>query len=119
MNERHASTSVELPPPSSPRFFLRSDSSLMAPSHAPNPSGSGNLRPGSSTREIANTSSAPAEGILVNPGSEAVAWALVTAVRRYRGREISTTGDGFLATFDGPARAVRCAGAVAQGVRRL
>jgi class 3 adenylate cyclase len=31
---------------------------------------------------------------------------------RHRGREIKTTGDGFLATFDGPARAVRCAHAV-------
>lgn len=28
---------------------------------------------------------------------------------RHRGREIETTGDGFLATFDGPARAIRCA----------
>jgi class 3 adenylate cyclase len=31
---------------------------------------------------------------------------------RYRGREIDTAGDGFLATFDGPARAVRCAMAI-------
>ena len=31
---------------------------------------------------------------------------------RFRGREIDTTGDGFLATFDGPARAVRCARAI-------
>ena len=31
---------------------------------------------------------------------------------RFRGQEISTTGDGFLATFDGPARAVRCAVAI-------
>ena len=31
---------------------------------------------------------------------------------RYRGREIDTAGDGFLATFDGPARAVRCAQAI-------
>ena len=31
---------------------------------------------------------------------------------RYRGREIDTAGDGFLATFDGPARAVRCATAI-------
>ncbi|HET6963943.1 MAG TPA: adenylate/guanylate cyclase domain-containing protein [Acidimicrobiales bacterium] len=31
------------------------------------------------------------------------------ALDRHRGREIKTTGDGFLATFDGPARAIRCA----------
>jgi class 3 adenylate cyclase len=31
------------------------------------------------------------------------------ALARFRGREVKTTGDGFLATFDGPARAVRCA----------
>jgi len=40
-------------------------------------------------------------------------------LQRYRGREIGTTGDGFLATFDGPARAVRCASAIGQGIRRL
>jgi class 3 adenylate cyclase len=38
---------------------------------------------------------------------------------RYRGREISTAGDGFLATFEGPARAVRCASAITQAVRSL
>lgn len=38
---------------------------------------------------------------------------------RYRGREIKTTGDGFLATFDGPARAVRCACAIRDAVRHL
>jgi pimeloyl-ACP methyl ester carboxylesterase len=38
---------------------------------------------------------------------------------RFRGREIDTTGDGFLATFDGPARAVRCARALSDGVRAL
>ena len=32
-----------------------------------------------------------------------------TALDRYRGREIDTTGDGLLATFDSPARAIRCA----------
>ena len=31
---------------------------------------------------------------------------------RFRGRELKTIGDGFLATFDGPARAVTCAGAI-------
>jgi class 3 adenylate cyclase len=38
---------------------------------------------------------------------------------RFRGREIQTTGDGFLATFDGPARAVRCATELADAVRTL
>ena len=37
----------------------------------------------------------------------------------FRGREIDTTGDGFLATFDGPARAVRCACAISREVRAL
>lgn len=35
-------------------------------------------------------------------------------LRRYRGREVKTTGDGFLATFDGLARAIRCAHAIRQ-----
>lgn len=38
---------------------------------------------------------------------------------RFRGREIDTTGDGFLATFDGPARAIRCAGAIVDAVKPL
>jgi len=33
-------------------------------------------------------------------------------IARFRGREVNTTGDGFLATFDGPARAVECACAI-------
>jgi class 3 adenylate cyclase len=36
---------------------------------------------------------------------------------RWRGREVKTTGDGCLATFDGPGRAVRCACAVRDGAR--
>jgi class 3 adenylate cyclase len=40
-------------------------------------------------------------------------------LRRFRGREVKTLGDGILATFDGPARAVRCAQAIASGVRPL
>ena len=38
---------------------------------------------------------------------------------RFRGREIDIAGDGFLATFDGPARGVRCARAVTDGVGAL
>jgi class 3 adenylate cyclase len=38
---------------------------------------------------------------------------------RFRGREVNTVGDGFLATFDGPARAIRCAHAIAERVRAL
>jgi pimeloyl-ACP methyl ester carboxylesterase len=37
----------------------------------------------------------------------------------YAGREVDTAGDGFLATFDGPARAIRCAAAAVTGVRSL
>jgi class 3 adenylate cyclase len=38
---------------------------------------------------------------------------------RYRGTEIDTAGDGFLATFDGPARGVRCAQAITEAMRPL
>jgi len=38
---------------------------------------------------------------------------------RYRGHEVDTAGDGFFATFDGPARAIRCAGAITEAVRTL
>lgn len=41
------------------------------------------------------------------------------ALERFRGREIDSAGDGLFATFDGPARAVRCACAIRDGVRRL
>jgi class 3 adenylate cyclase len=37
----------------------------------------------------------------------------------HRGREVKTMGDGFLATFDGPARAIRCATAIAAAVREI
>jgi class 3 adenylate cyclase len=40
-------------------------------------------------------------------------------LERFGGREINTAGDGFLATFDGPARAVRCAFAVIASLRPL
>ena len=38
---------------------------------------------------------------------------------RFRGSEVSTTGDGVLATFDGPARGIRCARSIADSVRPL
>jgi class 3 adenylate cyclase len=38
---------------------------------------------------------------------------------RHGGTEMAHTGDGFVATFDGPARAIRCAEAIAPAVRRL
>jgi class 3 adenylate cyclase len=42
-----------------------------------------------------------------------------TLLARYRGVEVDTAGDGFFATFDGPARAVRCAQAIVEAVRPL
>jgi class 3 adenylate cyclase len=38
---------------------------------------------------------------------------------RFRGQEVDTAGDGFLASFDGPARAIRCASAIVEGVGEL
>jgi len=38
---------------------------------------------------------------------------------RFRGVEVDTAGDGFFASFDGPARAIRCASAISSGVREL
>jgi class 3 adenylate cyclase len=38
---------------------------------------------------------------------------------QFRGREVKTTGDGFLAAFDGPARSVRCAWTIAEEARPL
>ena len=40
-------------------------------------------------------------------------------LERFRGREVKTLGDGFLATFDGPARAIECACAIRDGVHPL
>jgi class 3 adenylate cyclase len=47
----------------------------------------------------------------------------LAAVRRelsaFRGREVKTLGDGFLATFDGPARAIECGQSIAAAARSL
>jgi pimeloyl-ACP methyl ester carboxylesterase/class 3 adenylate cyclase len=42
-----------------------------------------------------------------------------TELERNRGREVKTMGDGFLATFDGPARGIRCARAISEEVGTL
>jgi class 3 adenylate cyclase len=40
-------------------------------------------------------------------------------LQRFRGREVDTAGDGFLAVFDGPARAIRAGRAIVEAVRRM
>jgi class 3 adenylate cyclase len=40
-------------------------------------------------------------------------------LKSFRGREVKTMGDGYLATFDGPARAIQCGSAIAEAVRPL
>ena len=45
--------------------------------------------------------------------------AIRSELGRFRGKEIDTAGDGFFATFDGPARAIRCGCAIAQAMREL
>lgn len=40
-------------------------------------------------------------------------------LKRFRGREVKTTGDGFLASFDGPARCIRCAEAIVDATQVL
>jgi class 3 adenylate cyclase len=49
---------------------------------------------------------------------EAIESAMRHELDRFRGRAIKTMGDGLLATFDGPARAIRCATAIRDGARR-
>lgn len=44
---------------------------------------------------------------------------IVRQVHRFGGRPVKTTGDGILATFEGPAQAVRCGLAISDGARRL
>ncbi|MGH2727215.1 MAG: adenylate/guanylate cyclase domain-containing protein [Actinomycetota bacterium] len=41
------------------------------------------------------------------------------ALSQFKGREIKTTGDGFLAAFDGPGKGINCAIAIRQGAHRL
>jgi class 3 adenylate cyclase len=48
---------------------------------------------------------------------ESVESAVKRDLTRFRGRAVKTMGDGFLATFDGPARAIRCASAIRDAAR--
>jgi class 3 adenylate cyclase len=50
---------------------------------------------------------------------EAQQRAVRSELDRHHGREIKSTGDGFLATFDGPARAVHCGKAIVESVRKI
>ena len=52
---------------------------------------------------------------LLNTHDETVRKELI----RFRGNEVKSLGDGFLATFDGPARAIRCAGAIQDALRKI
>jgi class 3 adenylate cyclase len=45
--------------------------------------------------------------------------AVRSELRRFRGQEINTTGDGFVASFDGPARSIRCARAILEATQAL
>ena len=44
---------------------------------------------------------------------------MLTEINRFRGRAVKSTGDGFLATFDGPARAIHCAFAASEEMQRM
>jgi class 3 adenylate cyclase/alpha-beta hydrolase superfamily lysophospholipase len=48
---------------------------------------------------------------------ESIERSVKAELTRFRGRAVKTMGDGFLATFDGPARAIRCALAIRDGAR--
>ena len=76
---------------------------------------------GGSDGDTADAKGSPA-GVHLGSGSPAAARAGAAAgeqIRRFRGREIDTAGDGFLIAFDGAARAVQCAMAVRERVRRI
>jgi class 3 adenylate cyclase len=67
-----------------------------------------------STRKAAELGDAAWKEVLSAHDERALA-----AIKSFRGRYVNTTGDGLLATFDGPARAVRCAQLIRDHVRPL
>ena len=56
---------------------------------------------------------------LARPACDATTRSCGASSSRFHGEERDTAGDGFFATFDGPARAIRCAQAIIDGVRDL
>ena len=67
-----------------------------------------------STQQLSEVGDAEWRSILARHDERARA-----EIERHRGRYVDSTGDGLLATFDGPARAVRCAQAIGSSVRDL
>ena len=101
------------------RFYARSarSSRLFAASRRPStdcwpPS----CLPTSSTPPLRRQQTAIVNGGTIRERHDAL---VRSQIARFRGREVKTMGDGFLATFDGPARAVRCAQAIIQGGETL
>ena len=94
--------------------WTRSSTSSPGRRHAPD------ARPGPGDRPVhrhrrLHRARGPARG--PRPGASScprTTSASAQQLERFRGREIDTAGDGFLATFDGPARAVRCGQAIAR-----
>ena len=72
--------------------------------------------PTSSARPSAQPNSATAPGANLLHAHHAV---VRRELARFRGEERDTAGDGFFTTFDGPARAIRCAHAIDAGVAEL
>ena len=72
--------------------------------------------PTSWTRRAAPRRSATVTGMRLLDAHDAVVRAQLA---RFRGREVNTSGDGFLAMFDGPQRAIRCAMAIRDAVQAL
>jgi class 3 adenylate cyclase/pimeloyl-ACP methyl ester carboxylesterase len=66
-----------------------------------------------STRRAAEVGDRRWRGIL-----ESIDGNIETELGRHRGRAVKKMGDGLLATFDGPARAIQCAAAIREGARR-
>jgi pimeloyl-ACP methyl ester carboxylesterase len=67
-----------------------------------------------STRQVAELGDAAWRSLLDRHDA-----AVRRQLERFRGREVNVTGDGFVATFDGPARAIQCAQAITAAVRPL